>query len=367
MFSNAFKGKKVLVTGHTGFKGSWLSLWLLELGAEVYGFSVDIPSNPSMFETIGLDERIDHLFADVCDYGAVLERVANVQPDFIFHLAAQPIVSLSHRDPLSTLTTNAVGTANVMEACRHVPGEKVLLVVTSDKCYHNIEWEWGYRENDRLGGVDIYSASKAAAEIIFDAYHKSFFDADNSHCIVGSARAGNVIGGGDWARDRVVVDCVLSWQQGRPVIIRSPKSTRPWQHVLEPLSGYLSLAAALRMRKELNGESFNFGPKADQNRSVEELISDLSAHCSNVNTACPYEIIDSSSFNESGLLKLNCDKALFHLKWRPTLGYSQCISLVGDWYSAYYSQRIDMRELTLDQLKYYVSHAQQDRIAWAIN
>lgn len=357
MFNNAFSGKTVLVTGHTGFKGTWLSLWLKQLGASVYGFSIDIPSNPSMFEALNVAAYVDHTIGDVRDFEALSALVARVQPDFVFHLAAQPIVSLSYQDPLTTISTNAMGTANILEACRQLKKKCTVLAITSDKCYENVEWEWGYRETDQLGGKDIYSASKAAAEIVFNAYYQSFYKNGPQNVQIAAARAGNVIGGGDWAQDRIVVDCMHHWNQGKPVPIRSPQATRPWQHVLEPLSGYLTLAAELAERPELAGEAFNFGPKPDQNRTVVDLLSDLKSHWTGSDLGEAYEVIDNIPFNEAGLLKLNCDKALFHLKWVPTLTYDQCVEMVAKWYSAFYAGDADMYALTEEQLAFYTESA----------
>lgn len=366
MLANAFSGRKVLVTGHTGFKGTWLSLWLSQLGAEVCGASIDIPTNPSMFKTLGMADRLDHRIEDVRDIKAMTALIEEIRPDFIFHLAAQPIVSLSYTDPLETITTNAIGTSTMLEACRQVPGRRVMLAITSDKCYENVEWEWGYRENDRLGGKDIYSASKAAAEILFSAYARSFFDDQSCEVCLASVRAGNVIGGGDWAQDRIVVDCVQSWHEGRPVQIRSPEATRPWQHVLEPLSGYLALAAALVDRPELSGQSFNFGPRSEQNHTVVQLLSDLMDHWDVSSLDTPYEIVDNVPFNEAGLLKLNCDRALMLLKWQPTLHYAECIEMVGRWYSEYYKGGTDMYAVSMEQLMLYQERARTIGLPWAM-
>ena len=326
MFNNVYNGKKVVVTGHTGFKGAWLTLWLKMLGAEVMGISNDVPTSPSMFEILGLEHEIEHRFLDIRDAGRLGGEVNSFQPDFIFHLAAQAIVSTSYEDPLGTISTNVVGTANVLEVIRALSKPCVAVIITSDKCYENVEWEWGYRETDHLGGKDIYSASKGAAEVIFHAYFQSFLR-HKSNVRIASARAGNVIGGGDWAKDRIVVDSVLSWTAEEPVKIRSPQATRPWQHVLEPLSGYLWLGANLAANERLNGESFNFGPRAEQNRRVVELIADIFKYW-NADFEC-YEITGNLPFHEAGLLKLNCDKALFHLGWEPTLFYRECVEMVG--------------------------------------
>lgn len=367
MFKNTFSSKRVLVTGHTGFKGTWLSLWLKQLGADVYGYSIDIPSTPSMFEALKMEEHVHHTIGDVRDFATLSAYVDSIQPDFVFHLAAQPIVSLSYQDPLTTISTNAMGTANILEACRRLDKTCTVLAITSDKCYENVEWEWGYRETDQLGGKDIYSASKAAAEIIFNAYYQSFYKNSGTPVQVAAARAGNVIGGGDWAQDRIVVDCMHHWNQGKPVPIRSPQATRPWQHVLEPLSGYLTLAAALAEQPTLAGEAFNFGPKPEQNRTVVDLLSDLKSHWTGPDFGTPYEVVDNIPFNEAGLLKLNCDKALFHLKWVPTLTYDQCVEMVATWYSSYYGGGVDMYALSLQQLEFYTDSAKSARTPWAMS
>lgn len=368
MFNGVFAGKKVFITGHTGFKGAWLSSWLLELGAEVCGYSDAIPTAPSMFAVTSLGSRIKDLRGDVTDSEHLKAAVIEFQPDFIFHLAAQALVSKSYEEPLATIKTNVVGVANILEAVRALDYKCAAVVVTSDKCYENVEWEWGYKETDHLGGKDVYSGSKGAAEVIFHSYHQSFFLGNKSQHIA-SARAGNVIGGGDWAKDRIVADCVRAWSGGTSVSVRSPKATRPWQHVLEPLSGYLTLAAALWMLPDgqLNGESFNFGPTAEKNQTVVNVIEALSQSWSpRQQLATFYEITDHIPFHEAGLLKLNCDKALFHLGWEPTLNFSQCISLVGSWYDAYYNQDdVDMEALTRSQINFYSSIARDRDLVWA--
>jgi CDP-glucose 4,6-dehydratase len=362
-FGGAFSGKKVLVTGHTGFKGTWLTAWLLRLGAEVHGFSRDIPTQPAMFESLGLAGRIRHRMGDVGDLEALRQAMDASEPDFVFHLAAQAIVSRSYSDPVETLRTNVMGTAHVLETLRGTRRPTVAVLITSDKCYDNVEWSWGYRENDALGGKDIYSGSKGAAELAIRSYQHSFFPA-GSPVRLGVARAGNVIGGGDWAQDRIVADCVRAWSEGRPVEIRSPQATRPWQHVLEPLSGYLALAQRLAAGPELHGEAFNFGPRAEQNRTVVELLGDLSRHWGFADPAAAYRITANVPFHEAGLLKLNCDKALMRLRWEPTLDYSETVRLVGDWYRRFYAGAPDMHQHTLAQIGEYESLAAARRRRW---
>jgi len=364
MFSNVYCGKKVLVTGHTGFKGTWLTMWLLKLGATVAGFSDRIPTVPSIFAEVGLAEKIEHHLGDVRDLHALRQTIENFQPDFIFHLAAQAIVSASYQDPVGTMTTNIIGTVNVLEALRQIERPCTVVLITSDKCYENVEWEWGYRETDQVGGKDIYSGSKGAAEIVIHSYFHSFFAELTCPIGIATGRAGNVIGGGDWAKDRIVVDCMRSWSEGRPVEIRSPSATRPWQHVLEPLSGYLALGAALHRDSSLRGQSFNFGPRAEQNRTVVELIGDLSRRWSFEKASDVYEVTDSILFHEAGLLKLNCDKALFHLRWEANLEYKECVRFVSEWYYKYYREDADMYALTQDQIQEYERIAMERGLIW---
>jgi CDP-glucose 4,6-dehydratase len=363
-FGDVFRGKRVLVTGHTGFKGSWLTAWLLKLGARVIGVSNSIPTNPSMFEELKLHEQIAHNLVDIRDLSALREVFADSSPDFVFHLAAQAIVSTSYRDPVETVSTNVIGTMNVMECLRDLQHNCCAVIITSDKCYDNVEWVWGYRETDALGGKDIYSGSKAAAELVIKSYLHSFMMKSDCPVRIAIGRAGNVIGGGDWAKDRIVVDCMRAWSHGEPVEIRSPSATRPWQHVLEPLSGYLNLAWALFKDRKLHGEAFNFGPRSEQNRTVTELLLGLGRGWG-INEEQAYRITDNIPFHEAGLLKLNCDKALFHLHWRPTWTYEDTLKYVGSWYYEFYrGDRGRLRELTNEQIRAYETAAFFHRIAW---
>lgn len=365
MFDSKYAGKKVLVTGHTGFKGTWLTTWLLELGAEVCGISIDLPSKPSMFEELKLAEKIQHHIADVRDLDTLKSIILPFEPDFVFHLAAQPIVSLSYADPLDTISTNVMGTANVLETLRSVDKVCHAVIITSDKCYENVEWVWGYKETDHMGGKDIYSGSKGAAEVIFHAYQQSFFKDPNCKVKMATGRAGNVIGGGDWAADRIVADCMRAWSESESVEIRSPNATRPWQHVLEPLSGYLALGQALVEKPELHGEQFNFGPRAEQNHTVEQLLHDLSTYWNFDNVSDAYQVTDNIPFHEAGLLKLNCDKALFHMKWEANLEYRDCIRYVSEWYYNFYKEDMDVFDFTVEQIKQYQQHAQDHQRYWA--
>ena len=353
MFENIYQNKKVLVTGHTGFKGAWLTSWLLKLGANVVGFSKDIPTKPSMFNELGLEDKITHYLKDTRDLNEIQEVISNEVPDFVFHLAAQPIVSLSYSDPIETISSNVIGTANVLEALRLSNHKCTAIIITSDKAYDNIEQIWGYKEDDHMGGKDIYSGSKGAAELIIKSYFYSFFNKETCNVKLGIGRAGNVIGGGDWAKDRIVVDCMQAWNKGEYVEIRSPKSTRPWQHVLEPLSGYLKLGLDLYNEDSLNGEGFNFGPRAEQNRTVQELLEDLSKYwISDVKET--FKITDNIPFHEAGLLKLNCDKALAYLKWQSSLKYQDTIRFTSEWYFNFYKNKdINILDFTMSQIQEY--------------
>jgi CDP-glucose 4,6-dehydratase len=364
IFASTYKDKKVLVTGHTGFKGSWLTTWLLKLGAKVTGISIDVPTQPAMFEVLSLARQIKHIQVDIRDLTAMRDLIAEEQPDFVFHLAAQAIVSVSYSDPVDTMTTNFLGTMNVLEALRKLERPCVLVLITSDKCYDNVEWEWGYRETDGLGGKDIYSGSKGATELLIKSYLHSFFQ--NGHPVrLAIGRAGNVIGGGDWAKDRIVVDCMRAWSEGRPAEIRSPQATRPWQHVLEPLSGYLTLGQSLFEQTKLHGEAYNFGPRAEQNHTVVDLLNDLGQFWNFLSPNEAYQVTDNIPFHEAGLLKLNCDKALLHLKWESNLEYSETVQLVGDWYTKFYSEKADMHSMTLGQIAFYESMGTERNRVWA--
>jgi len=366
MFDSTYRNKKVLITGHTGFKGAWLTAWLLKMGARVCGISDTIPTQPSMFERLGFAEKIEHHFCDIRDQRAFEDIVISFCPDYVFHLAAQPIVSCSYEEPIETITTNVVGTAVVLEVLRKLEHNCIAVIITSDKCYENVEWEWGYKETDHLGGKDIYSGSKGAAEVIFHSYFHSFLKNKNN-LKVATARAGNVIGGGDWAKDRIVADCVRSWSQGIPVEIRSPEATRPWQHVLEPLSGYLTLGMALQSRPALNGESFNFGPRSEQNRRVLDLLRDLSKYWKFDSFDQAYCVTGNIPFHEAGLLKLNCDKVLFHLRWESNLDYDECVRFVSQWYYSFYKENVDIFDLTMQQIEEYTELARERDLIWARN
>ena len=363
-FGGCFRGQDVVVTGHTGFKGSWLALWLSHLGARVHGYALPPPSEPSLFAMARLDQTIDHTIGDVRDLDRFAALLRRVRPRFVFHLAAQAIVSLSYSDPVETISTNVMGTTIVLEALRGVSWPCAAVLVTSDKCYDNVEWPWGYRETDALGGKDVYSGSKGAAELAIRCYLHAFFRTGDHPVRLAVGRAGNVIGGGDWAADRIVVDCIKAWIAGRRVPLRSPDATRPWQHVLEPLGGYLALGQALDAGPAHHGEAFNFGPRAEQSRTVLDLLDDLARLWGFHSGAEAYEILERRPFHEAGLLKLNCDKALLALRWTSTLSYRECIGMTGDWYRAVLRDGANARALTLAQIARYECLAGERELAW---
>jgi len=346
----AFLNKRVLVTGHTGFKGSWLCIWLNSLGAQVTGLSLDPITEPSLFKEVKIPQGIDDLRVDIRDKVKLKEALHSIQPDYIFHLAAKSLVKDSYKDPVDTWSTNLFGTINLLEGLRSIEKDCVVVMVTSDKCYRNVEWLWGYREIDALGGSDPYSASKASCELAIKSYVDSFFSNANTTVRIASARAGNVIGGGDWSESRIIPDCVRAWSAGDSVNIRSPQATRPWQHVLEPLSGYLTLALKLSRDPTLHGESFNFGPSSDQNVSVAHLVTEMALHWDKVRWTSDAE---PSGWREANLLKLNCDKASSLLGWRPALGFSKCVKLTADWYRAFYETKTKPESLCLSDIYNY--------------
>lgn len=354
-FMHIYKGKRVLVTGNTGFKGSWLTAWLLREGAEVYGYSLGVPTEPSMFRTLGLDSRICHTDGDIRDYGSLQALVDWVRPDFIFHLAAQAIVSASYSDPAGTFSTNVTGMVNLLETLRRVTWPCVCVAVTSDKVYDNVEWVWGYRETDRIGGKDPYSGSKGAAELVARSYWHSFLR-HNPMVKMAIGRAGNVIGGGDWAADRLVPDCIRAFAAGRRVELRCPQATRPWQHVLEPLSGYLTLGWALYEEcSGVDGEAFNFGPAATDSHTVRDVVGDM-ARLWGLNVDEAVSVTGDVPFDEASILKLNCDKAAAVLRWHSRLDYRRTIDMVVRWYAACYGHTAvtDMYDLTMRQIEEYV-------------
>lgn len=354
-FKKYYSGKNVIVTGHTGFKGSWLCAWLHKMDAKVSGISIDLIGDPSHFIYSQIDEMlVEDLRIDINDTKKVEQAINKIQPDIIFHLAAQALVKTAYLDPKTTFFTNAIGSISIMDAVRRSKCRIDLIMITSDKVYENLEWPWGYRENDQLGGKDPYSASKAMAELAISSFYNSFFS--HSEHKLAIARAGNVIGGGDWAKDRLVPDCYRAWQLQNPVQLRHPGATRPWQHVLEPLSGYLALGLKLGSSSYCGLEAYNFGPSASQDRSVEDLVKELAIYFDGF--SWEFEYANEHSFHEAGLLKLNCDKALVDLLWTPTLDFEQTVRLTAEWYSSSNGEKTgsvsSMREKTMSQIQSYV-------------
>jgi len=345
--SNLFENKKVLITGNTGFKGSWLSLWMIRLGAKVYGLSNNIPTNPSNYKSFKLNKYINQTFADIRNKKNLEKKVLEIKPDFIFHLAAQAIVSKSYDDPYYTWETNTFGTINLLESLKKLQKKCIVVLITSDKSYKNLELNRGYHENDLLGGKDPYSASKASADIAIYSYINSFF-LDSKHIKIAVARAGNVIGGGDWTKDRLIPDCFKSWSKNKNIYVRNPNSTRPWQHVLEALSGYLFLAYYLNKNKKLNGEVFNFGPNIKSNYSVSKILKLLEINLPNLRWKIKK---NKKNLYESKLLKLNCQKASKRLGWKSVLGINDIIAFLCKWYNAYYDKNFDLYNFSLNQIK----------------
>lgn len=331
-FLETYKGKKVFVTGHTGFKGSWLISWLSELGAQIKGYALAPENDHDLFHQINGHKLCDSVIGDIMDFEKLEQSMLDFEPDFIFHLAAQPLVRLSYQIPVQTFAVNSIGTAHLMEALRRLQKPCQVVIITTDKVYHNNEWVYPYRENDRLGGYDPYSASKACAELVLDSFRNSFFNLKD-YAIhqkgIAVARAGNVIGGGDWAKDRIIPDTVKSLQQHQPVTIRNPRSVRPWQHVLEPLSGYLQLGAHLAKTPLTTSTAFNFGPYIEDNLDVESLVKTAI----DVWGQGTYEITaQTHQPHEAGLLKLDISKAINELNWRPKLNARQAITYTINWY-----------------------------------
>ena len=368
MFNNIFNQKKVIVTGNSGFKGSWLSIWLRNLGAKVHGISFDPPSDPNMFESLKIENRIDsfHKLDIAENYSEVNKIISDINPDFVFHLAAQPLVSVSYKDPLFTIKTNVLGTANILNSVKDLNKKVTSVIITSDKCYDNLELDRGYNEEDLLGGKDIYSGSKGAAELIIKSFYNSYFKNHKNDSVIASARAGNVIGGGDWGKDRIVPDAITSWSKNNKLSIRNPNSTRPWQHVLEPLSGYLNLACKLYSDNKLNGENFNFGPDKSSNKTVKELIEGLSLRWGFNDVSESYSVNQTDEFHEAGLLQLDCSKAKEKIDWLPNLSFDQMINFSSDWYREFYKSN-DIEEMVItseNQIKSYIDIASKKNYSW---
>jgi len=327
-FKNLFSGKKILITGHTGFKGSWLAFLLNEMGAHVMGFAFPPATPINHFDLLKLEKKIRHVVGDIRDAALVAKTLQEFQPEFVFHLAAQALVRTSYDDPASTFSTNVMGSINLLEAVRRCESVRALVYVTSDKCYENVEWIWGYREIDQLGGRDPYSASKAAAEIAFSSYSRSFFE-PRPMLGAASTRAGNVVGGGDWAVDRIIPDCIRAIEAGEPVRLRNPGATRPWQHVLEPVAGYMLLAARLYEEPKKWGGSWNFGPSTHEVRTVKNVAEVIVGH---IGKGCIEVVESQTQVHEARLLQLNCDKAHQLLGWYPRWHVEKTLEATALWY-----------------------------------
>ncbi|HBE18017.1 MAG TPA: CDP-glucose 4,6-dehydratase [Cyanobacteria bacterium UBA11149] len=349
---NFWHGKKVLITGHTGFKGSWLSIWLQSLGAKTIGYALPPPTEPSLFKLANVAEGMVSIVGDVRDLANLKEIMAQHQPEIVFHMAAQPLVHYSYHHPVETYTTNIIGTVNVLEAVRHTPSVRTVVSITSDKCYQNKEWVWGYRENETLGGKDPYSSSKACAEIVISAYRDSYFSPPDYHrhqVALASVRAGNVIGGGDWAANRLIPDIIQSFTIGQSVLIRNPHATRPWQHVLQPLSGYLSVAEYLWKYGVKYAEAWNFGPNEDDAKPVAWIVEELTKLWGN---GASWELDKGQHPHEDTYLKLDCSKAKSQLGWQPTLSLVETLEWIVEFYQGYLNKE-NIRELVEDQIKRY--------------
>jgi CDP-glucose 4,6-dehydratase len=352
LFNGIYKARKVFITGHTGFKGSWLCLLLNKLGADVYGYALAPPTNPSLFEEAKIDELIISYIGDIRDFENLQKVIQHIQPEIVIHMAAQPLVRESYKKPVETYTINVMGTVNLLEACRKCPSVKAIVNVTTDKCYENKEWHWGYRENEPMGGYDPYSNSKGCSELITSSYRNSYYnpkDYEIHGVALASARAGNVIGGGDWAEDRLIPDFMRSIMKGEKVKIRSPYAIRPWQHVLEPLTGYLTLAAKLFSEGAAYAQGWNFGPDDCDVRNVEWITQTI---CKFWGEQAVYEIDTNPQPHESNYLKLDCSKAKSELNWYPKWNIETALKSIVNWNKAYIAGE-DIRKVTTNQINQY--------------
>jgi len=349
MNASFWKGRKVFITGHTGFKGSWLCLWLHKLGANVTGYALVPPTEPSLFQLCNISELMNSVIADIRDKNKLIKAMQTASPEIVIHMAAQPLVREAYRNPVETYEVNVMGTVNLFDAVRGCGGIKAVLNVTSDKCYENKEWVWGYREHEPLGGYDPYSSSKACSELVTAAYRSSFFNpsdyADHGVAIA-SARAGNVIGGGDWAADRLIPDCIRALLQGEKIVIRNPNAIRPWQHVLEPLSGYLLLAEKLYYEGQRFSAGWNFGPDENDAKPVEWIVKMM---CEKWGENCAYEIDSHGHPHEAQYLKLDCSKAKAELGWYPRWTLEKTLDSIMAWSQAY-RHNGDLREVCLNHI-----------------
>lgn len=348
-----WKGKRVFLTGHSGFKGSWMSLWLQEMGAIVKGYSLVPPTEPSLFVEADVASGMESQIADIRDYQTLFDSIKAFKPEMVFHMAAQPLVRLSYDIPIDTYSTNVMGTVHLLEACRKVSGIKAIVNITSDKCYENQEWVWGYRENEPMGGYDPYSNSKGCAELVASSFRQSFFNPATyaQHGVgLASVRAGNVIGGGDWALDRLIPDILLAFQENRSVEIRSPHAIRPWQHVLEPLSGYLAVAEKLYTEGAEYSEAWNFGPKDEDAQPVQKIVETLSSNWGEAN----WFLSEGEHPHEAHYLKLDCSKAKMRLNWQPVWDLETTLSKISKWHKEWLA-KANMREHTLTEIKEYMT------------
>ncbi len=345
-FKKYFKNKRILITGHTGFKGSWLTLFLLNNGANILGISKNIPTQPSLFNSLKLKKKINHKKIDIRNLKKLKKIFLNFNPDYTFHLAAQSIVSESYKKPLETWTTNLMGTINILECLKSQRKKSISVIITSDKTYKNIETKKGYKELDKLGGVDPYGASKSGADIAINSYIKSFLNSSNNNKIIGVARAGNVIGGGDWSTDRLIPDCFKKWIYKKEVIIRSPNATRPWQNVIDVIIGYVSLAVSLRKNKRLHGEAFNFGPET-KNYKVIEILNLIKKYYPNARWKIKK---NRKGFFENSLLNLNSKKAKKLLNWKSKLNFNDNIKFTVEWYKEFSKKAKDIDKFTINQI-----------------
>ena len=352
LYNGLFKNKKVLITGHTGFKGSWLSMLLHQLGADIYGYALDPPTNPSLYIEAGLDEIVKSTIGDIRDFQKLKDTIDRIKPEIIIHMAAQPLVRASYKDPIETYSTNVMGTVNLFEAIRQTKGVKVVINVTTDKCYENREWHWGYRETEPMGGYDPYSNSKGCSELVTSSFRNSFFNPkeyDKHGVVLASARAGNVIGGGDWAEDRLFPDFIRAITKGEELLIRSPYAIRPWQHVLEPLNGYLTLAAKLYEEGTRYADAWNFGPDDNDAQNVEWITKKI---CQLWGEIASYQIDTNPQPHEANYLKLDCSKAKAELHWYPKWNINKALESIVEWNKAWLTG-INVRQICFDQINDY--------------
>jgi len=347
---NFWSGKRVFVTGHTGFKGSWLCLWLQSMGVQVKGYSLEPPTTPALFNEANVAEEMESEIGDIRDLSSVTKSMKSFNPDILIHMAAQPLVRLSYTNPVETYSTNVMGTVHVLEAARQCKNLKAIVNVTTDKCYENQEWDWGYREDEPMGGHDPYSNSKGCVELVTSAYRKSFFTSGSIN--IASARAGNVIGGGDWALDRLIPDALSAFEKNKPVVIRSPKAIRPWQHVLEPLSGYLILAESLFNNKIKCDEAWNFGPKDDDARPVEWILNEMTRLWGK---AVSWQVDNNPQLHEANYLKLDISKAKNKLQWQPTWNLGHTLERIIVWQQNWLAGA-DSKKNCLDEIGSYVNN-----------